>query len=580
MGPKRVLKVTSSIGKAKRLFAASKYFSLPVVDKDKVLIGVIKIKDIMNIADDKKIEPYISKDYIVIQRPTVNQDLTEVYYENSESYTEIYITDFDGKFVDLMSMHAFVKNKALTSEIMNEEQFLRQIVRPTSLARCILDDLNDGVILVDKNSLILYANQAYGHTLGVPVNKIIGRYLSKVEPEAKILDVIKTGEHMVSKIIKIKSLGIIISANITPIKYKNQIVGAISVFTDITTANRIAAEMEHMDIFNKLLAQEIESDYVVPEAFKNIVGSSSKLRKQINFAAKVALIESPVLILGESGTGKELVARAIHEGSSRKDGPFISINCAAIPESLLESELFGYEEGAFTGAKKGGKIGKFQQADQGTLFLDEIGDMPLQMQTKLLRFLQDKEVVKVGGVKPVKVDIRLISATNKNVVEMIANKNFREDLFYRINVFTITLPPLRERRIDIYNLIKYYKTYYEEKYKKKVIMTAGCTRFLLDYNWPGNVRELKNVLEHLVVMSNDHITVENLPEYLKQEGTEVKAQEETNEEAQSLFDKLKEAEKRAILDALLETNNNKSQAIKLLKISRRTFYKKLKEFNL
>jgi transcriptional regulator with PAS, ATPase and Fis domain len=369
-------------------------------------------------------------------------------------------------------------------------------------------------------------------------------------------------------------------ANITPIKFQDNIVGAISVFSDITNITNIATELEKMNLINNLLSHEIETNHEFPDSFKKIIGTSFKLRKQLTFAVKVASIESPVLILGESGTGKELLAQAIHDAGSRKNKPFISINCAAIPDNLLESELFGYEEGAFTGAKKGGKIGKFQQADGGTLFLDEIGDMPLPMQTKLLRFLQEKEINRVGGTKSIKVDIRLISATNKSLTNMVEDKSFREDLFYRINVFTINLPPLRERKIDILNLIENFKNIYEALYKKQVEFSPECIRFLLNYHWPGNIRELKNVIEHLIVMSNDIVTIKKLPEYLKITNKETNQELIVENQIQPLVSKVKDAEKRAFLDALSETNNNRSEAMRILGISRRTFYKKLKEFNL
>ncbi len=577
------LTLADKIVDAKILFRKTNYYSLPIIDKDKKLIGAIKIKDIISINNEEElIAPYLLKDYINIQKSTYYQDLTELSYSNLEYNTEIFVTDSEGKLIDILTTQSVVKNKMLINDLMNEEQFLKQILRPTSLAKCILDDLDDGIVLIDKNSLIIYANHTYGDILGVPVEKVIGRYLREMEPEAKILNVIKTGEHVIDKIIgvKVKGQNILVSATMTPIKYKNEIIGAISVFSDITKITNIVNELEKSYLINSILAEEIKSDFELPDSFDSIVGQSFKLRRQLNFAAKVASIESPVLILGESGTGKELLAKAIHDASSRKKGPFISINCSAIPDNLLESELFGYDDGAFTGAKKGGKIGKFEQADGGTLFLDEIGDMPLQMQTKLLRFLQDKELNKVGGIKSKRINIRVLSATNRNLVQMIENKEFREDLFYRINVFTITIPPLRERKIDIFNTVEFYKKHYENIYKKKVNICPNCMRFLLKYSWPGNVRELKNVIEHLVVMSKDFITSENLPDYLKENNNEINPNQELDSETKPLIKERRDSEKRAILDALSETKNNKSKAMEILKISRRTFYKKLKEYNL
>jgi len=579
--PDQIIRPDSTVKDVKKLFAATNYSSLPVLDNDDKLAGVVRIRDIVLLNENKQsILPYISQDYMKIQRPAADQDIVRMFYSNYQSSAEIYITDIDGRLVDVVNVFSFLKNMTQNSEIMNEDQFLKQILRPTSLARCILDGLKDAVIIVDKNNRILYANPAYSDILGININKIINHDINIIEPGAKILDVLDTGTPVVGKIINIKTLGILIMANITPINFHNNVVAAISVFTDITKITNIAAELEKMNIINKLLAQEMKFTFAIPDSFKGIIGTSMKLRKQLNLAAKIASFDSPVLILGESGTGKELLAKAIHDASPRRDGPFVSLNCAAIPDNLLESELFGYEEGAFTGAKKGGKIGKFQQANGGTLFLDEIGDMPLPMQTKLLRFLQDKELNKVGGVNPIKIDIRVISATNKNITDMIERKLFREDLFYRINVFTITLPPLRERRIDILNLIDYYKKYYEDRYKKEAMLSPECLQYLLNYHWPGNVRELKNAVEHCVVMSDGIITCESLPDYLKGMDNPSIIEKKDNTEIKPLVKKMKDLEKNAILDALTESNYNKSKAIELLGISRRTFYKKLKELNL
>lgn len=579
--PQQVLRLDSNISDTKKMFTETNYSCLPVLNEDDKLIGVVKIKDILMLTDDRGgILPYISKDYISIQRPNAAHNIIETYYSNPGEHLEIFITDFDGRLVDVVNMLSYVRNVIQSTETMNEEQFLKQIIRPTSLARCILDGLNDAVILVDKNSRIIYANKAYADILGIDVQKLLDRFLSEIEPEAKILGVLKTEESVVGKIINIKSLGSLIMANITPIKFREKLVGAISVFSDITKITNIANELERMKIINKLLAQEMKSDQRLPESFKGIVGNSVVLRKQLTLAAKIASVESSVLILGESGTGKELLAKAIHEASSRKNGPFVVVNCAAIPDNLLESELFGYDEGAFTGAKKGGKIGKFEQAHGGTLFLDEIGDMPLIMQTKLLRILQDKELNKVGGVNSIKVDFRLLTATNKNLSEMVEQNKFREDLFYRINVFTIKIPPLRERRIDIFNLIEYYKRFYEQTYNKQINISSECLKILLNYNWPGNIRELKNVVEHIVVMTNNIVTLDNLPEYLKAPDLNEKTEKVDTTVLKPLYSKMKDVEKTTILDALIQADNNKTKAMKLLGISRRTFYKKLKELNI
>ena len=293
-------------------------------------------------------------------------------------------------------------------------------------------------------------------------------------------------------------------------------------------------------------------------------------------------MDAPVLILGESGTGKELLAHSIHNLSPRRNKPLVSINCSAIPENLMESELFGYEEGAFTGSKKGGKRGNIDHANGGTLFLDEIGDMPVAMQAKLLRFLQEKEFERVGGLDSVRVDIRVLAATNKNLPQMVQERTFREDLYYRLNVFTITLPPLRERKIDIFLMVEHFNTYYGKKYNKTVEFSSACLRRFVEYEWPGNVRELKNVVEHSVLLAETPVVSEDhLPSYFPQPSAQVPpSAEEESVVPQSLDMRLKQVEKQAILDALQASGYNKTKAMQLLDMSRRTFYKRLKELGI
>ena len=229
---------------------------------------------------------------------------------------------------------------------------------------------------------------------------------------------------------------------------------------------------------------------------------------------RVAQVDSTVLITGESGTGKELLAETIHANSARKEGPFIKVNCGAIPESLLESELFGYDAGAFTGARKEGKAGYFELANSGTLFLDEIGDLPLNLQVKLLRVIQSREIVRVGGIKPLKVDIRIVAATNRNLVDMVRRKEFREDLYYRLNVVPINVPPLRQRKEEIPSLVVHFLQVFNRKYKQVKRISPEVIDLFMEYDWPGNVRELENLMERLVVITpSDTITVQDLPSH-------------------------------------------------------------------
>ncbi len=318
----------------------------------------------------------------------------------------------------------------------------------------------------------------------------------------------------------------------------------------------------------------------------NIIGESQIIKNTKSEALMASKSTSTVLIIGESGTGKELFARAIHNHSQRSENPFIAVNCAAIPDNLLESELFGYEEGAFTGAKKGGNLGKFELADKGTIFLDEIGDMSLHLQAKLLRVLQEKELNKIGSnsnklidVMPVKTNVRIISATNKNLEGMVSNGLFREDLFYRLNVIPINLPSLRERKEDIPLLIDFMVKEYARKLNKDVeYVDESVIDTLIKYRWPGNIRELQNIIEYSVNMSSSNrITKDLLPSKIKRKTTE-QVYVETED-----IETLDELERREIIKALNKYKGykkDKDLVAKALGISRATLYRKLDKYNI
>jgi two component, sigma54 specific, transcriptional regulator, Fis family len=325
-----------------------------------------------------------------------------------------------------------------------------------------------------------------------------------------------------------------------------------------------------------------ENKYISDE----IVGNSPKMQEVFKQIGKVAESDATVLIRGESGTGKELVAKAIHHHSNRKNKPFIVVNCAAIPETLLESELFGHEKGAFTDAYAR-RIGKFEQAQDGTIFLDEIGDMSLNLQAKLLRILQEKTFSRVGGNETIVSNARVLAATNRNLEKLVETGEFREDLFYRLNVVTIWLPPLRERKEDIPLLVDYFVAKYAEKYKKDVRgVSKEVLELFLDYDWPGNVRELENaVARGVIVTSAPLILIEDLPQTLrdktKQERQgEVKVEGQLEEENLNLPKLIEKIEKEAIIKALEKAEGNKTKAAQILGISRKSLFNKLRYYNL
>lgn len=323
----------------------------------------------------------------------------------------------------------------------------------------------------------------------------------------------------------------------------------------------------------------------VHASFDSIISRSTAMEKIKRRALQVASSNSTVLITGESGTGKGLLARAIHKGSPRCNEPFVSVNCAAIPEALLESELFGYEKGAFTGAEKSGKLGKFQLADKGTLFLDEIGDMPLHLQVKLLTCLQNRQVDPVGAVKPVDVDVRIIAATNKDLEEMIRQNQFREDLYFRLNVIPLYIPPLRERPEDISMLVQHIIMKFSMAMGKAVTgIDADAMDVLLSYQWPGNIREVENIIEYAINMEHsDTITTESLPEKLTRKNNIMKPEPGSVSAATSLKAQLELTERQILRSCLNQTGWNlegKRDAAKQLGISESTLYRRLKQLGL
>jgi len=324
---------------------------------------------------------------------------------------------------------------------------------------------------------------------------------------------------------------------------------------------------EHQDLVeeNLSLRQKLEDHY----DFENMIAKSSKMQGVIEVIKVVAKSNATILITGESGTGKELVARAIHSQSHRRNKPFVAVSCAALPESLLESELFGHEKGSFTGAYAQ-KKGKFEFANRGTLFLDEIGEMNANIQVHLLRVLEEKELTRVGGNKPIKVDGRVISATNKDLRRAISNGEFREDLYYRLNVVTIDLPPLRERKEDIPLLAQHFLNKFALENQKNIVgFSPEATKFLLDYDWPGNVRELENAIERAVILAKDNlVTIAELP------------QENLSLVDSASMKNLKEVEKKHILNVIREADGNYSKAARILGISRMTLYNKVREYDL
>jgi len=374
----------------------------------------------------------------------------------------------------------------------------------------ILNSIHEAVVVIDLESTIIFANSAYTRSLGVPVDKVLGKKLADFEPESRILDVLRSGKPIVDDPSQIKSLGgLDIVANINPIYENNNLIGVVAVFRDrsevLHLEDKLRQTMDEVQksqaLSNRYFSELKELRSRVLET-NNLVIESPQMRKIMDLVLRLGHVDTTVLITGESGTGKEIIAKLIHRTGKRHDQAFVTINCGAIPENLLESELYGYEKGAFTGANKEGKIGLLEMANHGTLFLDEISELPYSLQVKLLRVIQEQKFMRIGSLKETEVDIRFLAATNRDLKDMVKEKTFREDLYYRLNVIPIELPPLRERRQDIAPMVRYFLQKFNDKYGQQKKLLPEVYRYLDSYSWPGNVRELENLFERLVVSSS------------------------------------------------------------------------------
>lgn len=430
----------------------------------------------------------------------------------------------------------------------------------------ILNSIDEGIIAIDEQGVVINFNQKISRLMGRRPSQVLGSHINKVFPEAGLLEVLAGGGGFRYREVYLKSSkgseGLVITAN--PILKGVKVKGVVANIKSIQEVHQILGGLEWENQEN---------------LFDSIIGKSLALKTVKQKALRIAGSSSSVLIRGESGTGKELFARAIHQSSQRCKKNFISINCAAIPKELLESELFGYESGAFTGAQKGGRLGKFELAHGGTIFLDEIGDMSLVLQAKILRVLQEQKFFRIGGLEEIKVNVRVIAATNQNLEQLIGEKKFREDLYYRLNVIPMEIPPLRKRREDIMLLAEFFIDKYNKKLLKKIRgLTDKAKKVLVNYDWPGNVRELENIIEYAINMEpSSYINTENIPVRILNKKPQLPTKN------QSLSRILEEYE-RDILKAYLKkygnSTANKLEIAQALGIGKTTLYNKLKKLKL
>ena len=441
--------------------------------------------------------------------------------------------------------------------------------------REMMDMIEDVVLVLDKDTKVVFVNKAYEEVYGIAREKILGRKLQSVEEDTVAIRVLRTGVAEEHTIQYLKSVNVDSVGRSTPIKVNGETVGCLSVFNNVSNFIKLAAKLRRTKEMDRYLKEQLSDPETIRNA-RTFVTVNPEMKRVLGLAVKVARTDATVLIRGESGTGKEIMAKVIHSNSRRKDGPFIKVNCAAIPENLLESELFGYAGGAFTGARREGKVGKFELANGGTIFLDEIGDMDFNMQVKLLRVIQEREVERIGGNKSIPLDVRIVTATNQNLEELIEQQKFRQDLYYRLNVIEIRIKPLRERKEDIPILTHFFVKKFSGE---DLAVRQEVLDILNAYEWPGNVRELQNVIEHACIMQDEGV-IDSLclPQNLRpSEAEEGRAQIFTG--SYNLKEMTERLEKDLILRALRKCRT-KSEAIDMLGISRSSFYDKLREYEI
>lgn len=441
------------------------------------------------------------------------------------------------------------------------------------------------MMLTDDQSRILFVNDTYLRIMGFRRDDIIGKHVDDVVPMGKTPEVLRTGKAKVGYILPVNGVDTIAASY--PIIQDDRVVGVfgISLFLDMELANvflhRLKFLCKQSSNINKQSHEYARKAY----SFETLIGQNAGFKKVKELAKVIAAVDGTVLITGESGTGKDLFAKAIHAISPRGEGPFIRLNCAAIPENLIESELFGYDEGTFTGGIRGGKKGKFEVADTGTIFLDEIGELPLNMQAKLLNVLQEKEIEPLGSLNkmPKKIDVRVIAATNRDLEKMVMAGEFRHDLYYRLNVITIEVPPLRQRKDDISLLADWIIRKINERNHIGIYeIDPQAHKILYDYNWPGNVRELENVIERALIRAKMAGCTMIAPKHISElfyNTSKLGFQSEASAST-DLRECVQKTEKKLIMEVLNRTNGDKTLSAEMLGIHISALYKKMRKYDL
>lgn len=569
-----VLKPSDKIKKAAEVFKKGAD-GIPVLDDSGKIIGIVTKTRIID-AYIKGLSPEIPLSEIMVTDVlTINENFSA---EKAWEYpvSSIPVVNDEGQLVGILTRTNLVKGYY---------RDLQAVKKLNKELEAIIESSYDGFYITDGNAVTLRINSAYTRITGIKPEEVIGRSMYelvdkglysesvtlrvlKEKKPVTIMHDVKTGKRL------------LITGN--PVFNENgQIVRVVTNARDITELINLKKKLEESQELTQRYHLELQQLRKQQKDIGEIVVKSPEMKKVVEMAAKVSDVDSTVLISGESGVGKEIIAKIIHNTGKRNSGPFIKVNCAAIPDTLLESELFGYEQGSFTGARRDGKPGMFELAQNGTIFLDEVGELPLHLQPKLLRVIQDKEIIRLGGSRPIKLDVRIIAATNKDLAKMVEEGKFREDLYYRLNVVPIFILPLRERKSDIFPLIMHFLNKFNQKYGLNKKLATDTVDLLTEYSWPGNVRELENVVERLVVTVNEDIIK---PHHLP---SNIVGNSSFNErfpwrfanDVVSLKDAVAYVEKEMIFRALRKYKTTR-RAAKALKINQSTVVRKAQKYNI
>ncbi len=469
--------------------------------------------------------------------------------------------------------------------VIEDVTLLKRIVDDISSSReaqaileTLMENSQEAIVIVNESGSIVMCNEFFCHYLEIERGKVIGRNVNDILPELPLLNVLISGEPELAQVKLIRGKNVVVSS--FPVFDGKKVSGAMAkiIFQNVHEMDPLVNKVNMLRSKLEFYKNQLEKTSGARYRLENIVGKSQVIAQLKEAIKKVAPGNSTVLLKGEAGTGKELFAHVLHLESPRRHKPFIKVNCSTVPENVLEADLFGYIEGAFHGAKKGGLIGKFELANHGTIFFDEISDMSPSLQEKLLKILQEKEIHRIGDEKRFPVDLRVIASTKRNLEELIKTNKFREDLYYRLNVISLYIPPLRERKEDIEALINYLTEKYNLEFGKNVIgISSEVYNMFVKYAWPGNVRELENVMERAFnVIEDQIIQPHHLPMYLKKMSqSKIKISDRI-----SLKTIMEDTERNVLVQALQRTGGNKVKAARLLGISRAGLYQKLEKYSL